>query len=44
MHDELTAMDIRKMRQELDERKLRLMPSSLRRSSVLGLWGSEREL
>ena len=26
MHDELTAMDIRKMRQELDERKLRLMP------------------
>ena len=26
MHDELTAMDIQKMRQELDERKLRLMP------------------
>ena len=29
MHDELTAMDIQKMRQELDERKLRLLPELL---------------
>lgn len=39
MHDELTKEDIKKMRQELDYRRLELMPGSSRRSSAPELSG-----